>query len=205
MSLCGDNPRFLYCLTIQNYGEYTSNGEEYDIVHLNDTNKLTNELNEFLSCIYLSDKDLPNLLNYFETCDRDVIVAMCGDHAPAIDFDKTINEYDLKIRTVPFIIWSNKKKLINKNIDGKKMSMIYFLPSILETANMPMSKYYNFLIKLRNNIPIITKYGKNYDNEYNAFDYEDKQEYKKLLDMYFNLEYSNVLEKEVSGFFVNNE
>ena len=80
----GDNPQFFYLLTFQNHGGYEQNASELDTVHIkNDFGDLSDDVEEFLSSLYLSAKAFRELTEYFTTVDRDVIICMVGDHAPS--------------------------------------------------------------------------------------------------------------------------
>ena len=108
-----DTPRFVYLLTMQNHGPWNTNPEEYNIVHIqNDMGDKEAEVNEYLSCIHLSNLAFEELIEYFKNVEREVIICMVGDHAPTfaseiIDEKYTEDEKKLLLRSTPFVIWSN--------------------------------------------------------------------------------------------------
>ncbi len=128
-------------------------------------------ISEYYSCIYLSDKALKYLFEYFEGADRDVIVLMVGDHCPYFvsniieeyypDYDK--DKLELETRSVPYVIWSNNSELLVDNRPQETLGLVYRVPTLLEAGGIHLSGYYDYLIKLRNELPSISKYGVYYD------------------------------------------
>ena len=84
-----EKPQFIYNLTIQNHGGYAQ--VSIAKVPLKVTNGLENmdelsiyEINEYLSCVNMTDQAFKELLAYYEETDRPVIICMVGDHCPVI-------------------------------------------------------------------------------------------------------------------------
>ena len=70
---------FAYLLTMQNHSGYDSNSREDALVHVRDyTGNAEKELNEYLSCIYLSDLAFKELTEYFSKLEQPVI--LCTDN-----------------------------------------------------------------------------------------------------------------------------
>ncbi|MBE6024730.1 MAG: LTA synthase family protein [Cellulosilyticum sp.] len=206
----GDGPRFLYCLTMQNHGAWSLNSYDENIIHLsNDYGDYTSQLDEYNSCIYLSDQAIGKLISYYETVDRDVVVVMLGDHCPNI-LSNVVNEYysdidvderNLKMRSVPYVIWSNNDELLTDNRPQETLGLVYLMPTVLESAGMQMSAYYEYLLELRDDVPILTKYGYYYDKYGKMYSYSEDSEYTDDINYYFGLEYSNIEDYKESGFF----
>ncbi len=153
------------------------------------------ELNEFLSSLYLSSNAFADLLDELKNSDRDIVVAMCGDHKPPIDIDSNYSGFDKNLRTcsTPFIIWSNKSDIVNDYLYGNnRISMIYFVPTLFEAINMPVSNYYRFLIELRNKIPVLSRYDYYYSISGDFYNYNDKNDYTDSINEYFNYECFNI-------------
>lgn len=191
-----DAPRFQYLLTIQNHGAYEANEPEHDIVHVQeDFGEYTEMMNEFLSCIYLSDQAFKELTDYFSNVNRPVIVCMVGDHSPVFAqniVDETYGEMEkqLRLRKVPLVIWANFEL---EQIDLGTMSLNYVVPTLLNLAEIPASPYYRYMMQIKEQIPIITSYGYYYDSDGNLYEYDNSNvAHKKILDDYFKLEYYNV-------------
>ncbi len=192
-----ESPRFLYLLTIQNHSEHNLSAPENDLVHVvGDYGDYTQPLNEFLTGIHLSDQAFYQLTEQFKTIDRPVIICMVGDHCPTLASDMgrenaNADELELLRRKVPLLIWANYD-LPQKELDTMSMNMV--IPTLLETAGIPLSPYYNYLLQLKENTPILTSYGKYYDREGRmyAYDSDTGVPYEKIVDDYFYLEYQNI-------------
>ena len=113
-----DQPRFGFLVSIQSHGDYDMNDASLDLVHAaTDYGEYDDEVDEYLSCMYMSDQAITERCYYFtkvyEESGRRVIVALAGDHAPSfVDHiaDKTkAAENDLQIleRSTPYFIWAN--------------------------------------------------------------------------------------------------
>lgn len=192
-----DLPRFMYLLTIQNHGDYNFNPPEADLVHsLRDYGEYTDLINEFLTCIYMSDEAFKGLTDYFSDVDRPVIICMLGDHAPSFSssiVDEKYTGYDksLQLRKVPLVIWANFEL---KDIDLGTMSMNYVVPTLLDLAGVELSPYYQYLLQLKENVPVLTSYGVYYDSDDNIYQYNGDagEVYQSDVDRYFYLEYNNL-------------
>ncbi len=191
----GDGPRMQYILTIQNHGGWDLNPESEDTVHsLTDFGDYTDDMNEFLSCVRKSDEAFKKLTGYFENSDRDVIICMVGDHAPSfavellddIDMDKTF-----ALRSTPFVIWTNFET------DYKVpeiLSMPYLVPTTLDMAEIKLSPFYSHMLKLRENIPVVTAFGLYQTADGKTYNYSaaHSPDAKEDIDIYFDMVYNNV-------------
>ena len=192
----GDSPRFLYLLTIQNHGNWDFNEAEYDTVHVTQSEfEMFDMINEYLTCISLSDEAFFELTSYLKTVDRRVIVCMVGDHCPSFageiaSTDLSLEEKALRLRETPFYIWSNYS--IEKCDKLGSVGMIYVAPLLLWLADVPLSGYYQYLIDLKEQVPIITSYGKYFNSDRDCFSVGDGT-YGKLVNEYFQIEYSNIV------------
>lgn len=192
-----DAPKFLYMLTYQNHGAYNQNDPEHDLVHVNqDYGEYTQPLNEFLTSISLSSQAFSRLADYFSQVERPVIICMVGDHSP--DFAKSIvsedykkEERNLRLRTVPLFYWANFEM---NDVRFDTVSMNQVIPLLLELAGMNRSPYYDYLIQLRQNVPVLSSYGRYFDNDGNLYKYDTDEDspFRTMVDQYFNLEYYNL-------------
>ena len=188
-------PLFLYNLTFQNHGEWSDLSEEDYLVHVNeDFGEYTSTMNEYLTSISLSDAAIGDLIDYFSGVDRPVILCMVGDHCPSfagniVKDGMSEDEKKLKLRSVPFLIWSNKS-FETENIGYLGMNML--VPEIFELAGIKQSPYYAYLNDLKREIPVITAYDTYYDAAGNTYSYSADNEYKDKINQYFYMEYNNV-------------
>ena len=157
----GDAPRYLYLLTYQNHGGYEQNDSELDTVHVKgDAGDVTEQVNEYLTSIKMSDEALGELLQYFDSIERPVIVCMVGDHSPGFlsqlrekDW-MTETEKDILSREIPFLIWANAAfGEIPAEQDGI-LGMTDLMAQVFDTAGLPLSPYYNHLVELSRSVPV---------------------------------------------------
>jgi len=192
-----DSPRFIYTLTIQNHGQWNQNPPEADIVHAkNDYSENTETVNEFLSCMYLTDQAFVKLTEYFSNQDRPVIICMVGDHCPTIAekiADPSYSEVEkaLRLRTVPMIIWANYPL---ENMELGTMSINQVVPTLLEAAGVPLTPYYRYMLDMKKDVPIVTSFGRYVDSDGATHDYDftDTSPTGTLVKNYFYLEYQNL-------------
>ncbi len=194
----GDDPRFQYLLTIQNHGGWDMNLPEEDIVHsLTDFGELTDDIDEYLSCIKRSDDAFLKLCEYFKSSERDVVICMVGDHAPSFlsDLvDKSKGDNSIALKSTPYVVWSNFE--IEENALDDRMSLEYIVPALFEAAGVKLSPYYNFLTELKKDVPIITSTGICKDKDGNLFDCAEENQYSDRIALYFNMAYNNIVNDE---------
>lgn len=157
-------PAFIFNVTMQNHGGYTDTYYGFDNTVTAD--KLNNSaLDQYLSLIKMTDKDLKSLIDYFSNVDEKTIVVFFGDHQPndtvassvlaanGMDYNNLSNE-ELKLRyQVPYVIWANY------DIDeatGEDTSVNYLAANVLKAAGVPTNDYQSFLLKLKEEYPIIS-------------------------------------------------
>lgn len=204
-----DQPRFMYMLTIQNHAGYDMNAAEYDTVHaLNDFGELDSQIDEYLSCLSLSDQAFVELTEYFAQVDRPVIVCMVGDHSPAMIYTlmdcgyiNADGKYDnvqqnLKLRETPLVMWANFELDLSGD-DGSELGVISLnqvAPTLLKLAGIESTPYYDYMLKLQKDVPILTAYGCYIDAAGNYYEYanDDNSPYADAVDTYLNMEYNNL-------------
>ena len=149
-----DKPRFSFLVSIQSHGDYDALMDEY------------------LSCIKKTDAAVQELCDYFtaqyEKTGRKVIVAMAGDHAPSFvghvadpSFAETDNELQILERSTPFFIWANypleHTAAATSTTDPlNRMDMVMLTPTLLQQAGLPLSDYYEYLLEMKHNTPVVT-------------------------------------------------
>ena len=200
------SPRFAYLLTIQNHGDWNLNPSEADLVHAGtDFGEYQDSVNEFLTGLKISDQAFKDLTDYYAEVDRPVIICMLGDHSPNFadeiaDSSYSEDELNLLLRKTPLLIWANYDLGID-NHDLGTMSMNYVVPTLLDMAGVSLSPYYQYMLELKKDIPILTSYGVYYDAEGNMYSYEDETEYSEAVNNYFYLEYNNLSENRKQELF----
>ena len=157
----GEGPRFMYLLTYQNHGGYEQNDASLDTVHTDrDFGDMTDDVDEYLTSLRLSDEALGSLLAALDSSDRPAIVCMLGDHAPSfltgLPAREDISGEDMEIvsRATPFILWANEAFGPLEAEDGLWLSDVDLFPLILRTAGLPLSPYYQAILDLNEAVPV---------------------------------------------------
>lgn len=194
---CGDGPRFMYLLTYQNHGGYEQNEAHWDTVSVSaDYGEYTDDINEYLTSAEKSVDAFLELIHYFEDSDRNVIIMMMGDHAPAFlsdipcDRNLTGEQQEIAKRLIPYYVWSNSR--INTEVFPTYASMVDLVPLMLKAAGMPLTGYYKSIINLNREIPLRTSTGLYMDEDgVIARNMPDAPGYS-LIQNYYYLEYNNL-------------
>ena len=112
-------PQFIMDITMQNHGGYATGNipaaDKLDYKPDVGTAEDTAQLNEYLSCIEASDRDLEKFIEELRTIDRPVVLVFFGDHQPSISalYNSEFNDrsnlmvYYSHIAQTRYIIWSN--------------------------------------------------------------------------------------------------
>lgn len=190
----GERPYFTYLLTLQNHGSWDMNGSDMDIIHtMNDFGDYNELINEYLSCVSLSDNAFKELTEQLKEIDRKIVVCMVGDHCPGfaryIVDEKLKLDSELLLRCTPFVIWANYDIM---DMDMGIISLNYLVPTLFEIAGINLSPYYQYMLNLKDNIPILTSYGVYYDKYMLEYLYDSDSEYAEDINAYFYLEYNNL-------------
>lgn len=103
-------PFFVYVVTTQNHGGYDVHGIRTGRTDLMEEQTVC--LETFVNLEKESDEALKELINYFSTVSRPVIIVVWGDHCPAwndfgINVNEAIPEWYLAERSTPLLIWDN--------------------------------------------------------------------------------------------------
>ena len=206
-SMPEDQPRFTFLVSIQSHGDYDMNDPELDLVHAaTDYGEYDEVMDEYLSCMYLTDQAFGELTDYFtqvyEETGRKVIVAMAGDHAPSfVDHvaDKTVaSENDLQIleRSTPFIIWANyplkNAGETNENDPLNRMDLCMFAPAVAEQAGLPLNDYYEYLLAMQGDVTVMTAGNDYMDANGVTHVYGENETNDDWVHGYFALEYNNI-------------
>ena len=203
-----NRPRYLFLVSIQSHGDYDMNAPELDLVHAGaDYGSYDAVMDEYLSCMRLSDAAVGELCAYFERVyeetGRKVVVAMAGDHAPSfVDHvaDKDIaasNDLQILERSTPFFIWANyplenRNEAVSETDDLNRMDLCLFAPTVARQAGLPLTSWYKYLLEVKKVTPVITA-----GNDYMTADgvtrrYGDNVAADRWVHGYFYLEYNNI-------------
>ena len=204
-----DKPRFSFLVSIQSHGDYDMNDASLDIVHAGtDYGEYDELMNEYLSCIKMTDAAVQELCDYFteqyEKTGRKVIVAMAGDHAPSFvkhvadaSFAATNNDLQILERSTPFFIWANypleHMAAATSTTDPlNRMDMVMLAPTLLQQAGLPLSDYYKYLLEMKHNTPVVTAANDYMKVDGTTAEYGTDPALDEWAKGYLALEYNNI-------------
>lgn len=197
------HPAFIFNVTMQNHSKYNDfyAGTE-EVVQIPGMEGQYANVEDYLTLIKKSDQALSVLIDYFKKVEEPTILLLFGDHQPYFDekfyeafcVDSEGNkdiEYSKKQYDVPFLIWANYDIEEEENV---YTSMNYLSALLFEKTGVPLSAYQNYLLELRESIPVISKSGY-YDNE-GEWHFNGSAEVDEKIEDYWYLEYYHIF-KEV--------
>lgn len=194
---------FTFLVTMQNHGGYTEEylGDYTPTVSLNYDIEYP-ESQTYFSLINESDKAFEQLVKHFENVNEPTMIVMFGDHYPGLSdglyetllrWDDPILEVNQRIYQTPYVIWTNYEQ---ESFSDDLMSANYFGSYILQQAGLELTPYNEFLLDLKESLPVIgmgavcDKNGEWYTME------EIPEEYSGLLNQYKILQYNNVIDRK---------
>lgn len=188
-------PLFLFNVTMQNHGGYTT----YELpktIHFPDEEKY-NGTSIYLNLIQKTDSAFEQLIEYFKTVKEPTIIVMFGDHQPGIydGFYDDINaQTDLstyrKKYEVPFLIWANYN-IKEEAVDD--ISANYLSSLLLQTAGLQMTPYNKYLLEARKKVPAISANGYE-DSKGNWHVISEKSEDYDYVNQLQKLQYNNLFD-----------
>lgn len=195
---------FAFCVTMQNHGGYgKENQKDYQPDVKLHYEQDYPEAETYLSLARESDQAFQELVDYFEKVDEPTMIVMFGDHWPQLEegfvdqlFGKNAQDLDLvetqqKYET-PYVIWTNYPMEASQ----EDMSTNYFGSYILKAAGIQGSAYNQFLLKLKETIPVIGNDAV-CDSKGNWYSMEElPKEYVSLIEQYQILQYNNLFDRE---------
>lgn len=143
--------------------------------------------------MYYSDEAIGQLMDYFSTVERPVVLCVTGDHCPDMapslrDTYTPTGDRDLELRKTPYLIWANYDW---QPAELGDISLNYLLPSALEAAGVPVTPYLQYLLEMRQQFPILTSYGCYYTVDGQRVEYDSPERSQTVQD-YFYLEYNSL-------------
>lgn len=167
-----DEPQFIFDVTIQNHSGYETGKIPTDMqVEAPIKGTTYEDINEYVSCIEQSDKDLAYLIEELRSLDKPVIVCFFGDHQPTfadrlaeLEYNKTVSELTLeevqKRYTIPYMIWKNYDETAGATSEITDNTSLNYLGALLvEQAELPLTENQQFLLSIRNSLPALNLNG----------------------------------------------
>lgn len=207
-------PLFVYEVTMQNHGGYSSPSPDFDTYIELDTAEQGTSVEateKYLTLMNHTDRALEKLVQYFSEQEEPVILLLFGDHQPSDYITNTVRritgnadegglEDVLLGYQVPFVIWSNYG-LEHKTYPA--VSVNYLSSILLECADVPLTGYQWFLKERMEQLPVVSAIsymdGQGTFQEYGAEDGEARE----LLNQYRIFQYNHLFDTEnrVDSFF----
>ena len=171
------NKTFIFNITMQNHGNYEYDGEDF-INDIKAKNIDSDELNQYLSLLKVSDDALREFIEYFKIRDeRKTIILFFGDHYPyipdtyekmfGVNWQETVSNEDIiKMSIIPFFIWANY------DIEEESIELIgmqYLSILLKEVAGIPLTSWDNFRKAIMEKYPAFNSYG-TFDSSYEILD-----------------------------------
>ncbi|MDY2588966.1 MAG: LTA synthase family protein [Agathobacter sp.] len=148
-------PAFIFNVTMQNHGGYSDTYSDF-VNSVRTIDHKSNELDQYLTLLSISDSEVEKLIAYFSGVDEDTVVVFFGDHQPNDFVTSPIartTENDYNRYQVPYFIWANYDidEAVNVNTSAN-----YLAANVLKAAGVPTDEYQNFLLQLEKEFPIIS-------------------------------------------------
>ncbi len=158
-----NRPLFLFNVTMQNHGGYDQAYDNF-LPQIRPEGIESQALQNYLSLLSLTDRDLEELISYFAKEEDDTLLVFFGDHQPNDSVADPILEADGRKRAqteaaeelryqVPFLIWANYEI---EEKQGVETSANFLALEVLEQAGIPRRGYYGYLEKLRERYPVVS-------------------------------------------------
>ena len=202
-----ENPLFLFNVTMQNHSAYN-----LAWTNLEKTVWLTGDLmgrhpwaDQYLSCIRESDAALEELISALSEVEEPTLLLLFGDHQPQLNtsfyedalgksLDALTAEEEQTRHMTPFLIWANYDI---PEAEGLELSINYLSSLLLETANLPLTGYQQFLSQLQETVPVINAVGyRESDGSFTAKVSGLSQEGQEAVLEYQQLQYNELFDRE---------
>lgn len=163
------NPVFNFIVTMQNHGPFGNARFAADEFTVDIKTKMSDSsrylLHNYVQGLSLTDQALEKLVNYLKASDEPTIILFYGDHLPALgdDYqayrelgyvgneDNYSLQNDLKMMSVPYILWSN---FDNTSEKLPTMNASFMSSYILNYLNLDMPDYLKALYMARREMPV---------------------------------------------------
>ncbi len=198
-----DKQSFVFNVTMQNHGGYEYEGEDFvNREYVSEADKIQSsqvpstrrnrmvginsedrqnevyKVNQYLTCINLSDAAFKQLTDRLEKTDTRTIVLMFGDHQPALlipeDFMEIPNPAEALYYDVPYMLWAN----YDIEFDAPEYTSPNYLSAILKkNAGLPLTAWDQFRLNTMKKYPVVAV---DYilDDHYNTVDIESLNDYR---------------------------
>lgn len=162
-------PQFIFDVTMQNHSGYdTGLIPESKLQHYQIDGVEDSEVNEYLSLIEQSDRDLETFINQLRQLDRPVVVVFFGDHQPS--FPDTYNDlwftgedeatHTQRLWHTSYFIWANYDVAGSlQQSEQQDTSTNYLAALLMQEIGAPLTKSQEAELALRRQLPLINVIG----------------------------------------------
>lgn len=195
---------FFFGVTMQNHSPYDFADIAFSCpVNINGLVREYPDAEQYLSLLNESDKAFEALITYFKSVDRDVVIAVFGDHMPQLStafyeelhggaFD-TLEEQMLQY-TVPFFVWAN---FDIEERDAGLTSLNFLANYVYEAARLPLPAYNAFLKDVQAVIPAMNIFGYYSHEKGTMIPYEEAEgKEAEMLERYRILQYNCIFDEK---------
>lgn len=161
----GDEPLFLFGVTIQNHGGYSGDWNNLEhSVSLEGYSRAYPDVEQYLSLLHETDRAMEELIGAFAGREDKVVVLFFGDHQPKLDqaFVEEVHGGPLKTAAeqalqyqVPFYIWANYDM---QAFTAPCTSLNYLPVYLLRAAGLPLPPYQAYLEEAMVQVPAVNAY-----------------------------------------------
>lgn len=163
-----DEPFFLFNVTMQNHGGYSTDAPGVEVsVQPEEEELQTTFLLEYLNLIHATDRAFGELIEYFSQVEEDTVILMFGDHQPSMDsqtmeeLDRIVMERDGELREdrryySNFVMWAN---FDIEEAEDMVTSPNYLRSLLLSQTGMELNAYEQFLLRLSEEYPAMNAFG----------------------------------------------
>ena len=205
---------FIYNITMQNHSSYKSDKLKSTVDVTGFHGKNEGQAEQYCTLIRISDEAIGELIDYYRRSDQKTLICFWGDHQPEIGDDfweycwgKPLEELTFeeqqKAYETRYFIWANYDI---PEAENQPLSANYLSSYLLSLTGLERSGYQDFLLDLREKIPMMNAYGYlGADGRQHEWGSEDAgKEETELLEEYECLIYNELTagSRRDSGFFM---
>lgn len=208
-------PYFAFNVTMQNHGGYSLPASNFnEEIYVTSSQFVYPKTNRYLSLVKRSDDAFRDLIAYFSKVKQPTVICMFGDHQPSIEKDFIAEalgveslssltlEQEQARHATPFFIWANY------DIEEKEYDMLssnYLSSLVLKTAGVELTSYNQYLLKLMEQLPVISTVGY-IDADGVNYRWGAESPYTEILKEYEHIQYNNIFDRdnnETDIFYIN--
>lgn len=159
-------PLFVFDVTMQNHGGYTTKYDNFTPQSIVPGFSSTGVTNTYLSLVQKSDEYFGELVEYFKNQDEPTVILMFGDHQPhdsvvvsllkmyGVDTEVGTLEEQLERYATPFVMWANYDI---EEAEDVQISINFLSSMLCEKAGIPRTQTQMYLSDLAEKYPVITE------------------------------------------------